>query len=103
MEADLRAVPGVKEIGDEGPDPDVQGRRVGLAGGDDSGHGVEPALGVAGGGGGRVDGQAAGRGVEVDARSPARIPVDHREPGTDLRVQLFQGMDRVECGHVSYP
>ena len=99
VEADLPAVPGVEEVGDEGPDPGVQGRRIGLAGGDDSGHGVEPALGVAGGRGGRVDGQTAGPGVEIDAGSPTRIPVDHREPFPDLRVQLFQGMDGFGCGH----
>ena len=55
-----RPLPGMEEISDEVTDPAVQGGRLGLARDDDAGHGIEPALGVPGGEGRRVDGQASG-------------------------------------------
>ena len=89
MEADLAAVPGVEEVGGEVPDPGVEGGRLGFAGDDDAGHGVEPALGVAGRLGGGIDGQAARPGVEIEPGTAAGIPVDHREAPADLGIQSF--------------
>ena len=83
MEADLPAGPGVEEIRGEVADARVKGGGLGLSGDDGARHGIEPALGVAGGLGGRIDGQAPGARIEVDAGIAQGIAVDHREAGPD--------------------
>ena len=90
VEADLGAASRMEEIGDEVPDAGMQGGGRGLAGDDGSRHRIQPALGLAGGFCGRVDGQAAGPGVEIGPGPAQGIPVDHREPGPDPGIQDFE-------------
>jgi hypothetical protein len=89
----------VEEVGGEVADTRVKGRRLGFSGEDGPGHGIEPPLGGTGGLGGRIDGQAPGAGIEVDAGVAESIVIDHREAGAYPRIQPCEGMDRGSVGH----
>jgi hypothetical protein len=103
MEADLAAGASVEEVGGESADALVQAGRLGFPGGDSSGHGIQPPLGVMGRLGRRIDGQAARSRVEVNAGPAPGIPVDHGETAADLRVERLEGVDGGFRGHGSPP